>query len=186
MISVNIKFDARVALAELGKSDKAIAKANRAAINKTARQARKGRYLPGIAAPTGLPKRAVQRAVVLKTAGRRRDVAIIQASGKRIPIEQWRWRFVPIDATRAYVQVQNDISGQWINAYAFVNPRGSKQMPMTRQPQELLVPGLGMSPRRVFGQFTEQLIDQRDVSELLRDTLFEELKAQGGLFVKLL
>lgn len=186
MISVNLELDARTAIAELGKTPKAIAKANRAAINKTARQVRKGRYLPGIGTPTGLPKRTVQNAVVLKTAGTRRDVAIIQASGKRIPIEQWRWRFVPVDPVRAYVQVQNSISGEWITAYAFVNPRGRQQMPLTREPTELLAPGLGVSPRRVFGQFTQQLVDAREVSELLRDTLFEELRAQGGLFVSLL
>ena len=176
-MNIDLSVDNRAVLAALRAAPQQIAKAERSAINKTGRAVRKNQYLPGMAAPTGLPKRQVQRAVEFKAAGQRRSVGIVQVSGRRIPVKLWTWRVVPVDQTRGYVQVKNDLNGAWITVWAIANPAGNR-LPFARWGDEVLGGGLGTSPRRVFGQYTEQLINRQEVSEQLRDEFFAAIERE--------
>lgn len=197
-MSLQISNIARVR-AELRAVPKQIERASTNAKNATGTYGRR-RFINRAASTLGVRKRPLGRATQVKRVSRRsrRDSAIVRTKAVRLPIRFWRWRFIPIDGTRAAVEVQDGLNGEWQRAYAFVNPRGKGQVPLARYPnsasstqaienrtvvelrtrQLLVIGGRGVTLKRPFAQWATDRSTQAEIGKELERQFSRKLDDQ--------
>lgn len=179
----------RQAQTRLRKLPKQLETGRKQALTRTGRIARKDAIAR--LSKTGIKKRPLQRALQAKPANRRFNFALVRSAAVRVPIRDWHWRFVQVDATRAYVEVQDGLDGSWSRPYAFVNPRGRGQVPLARYPNSagstqnienptfvelrtgalIVIGGRGWSLKRPFAQWALSRGTITKVENILADEM---------------
>ena len=172
MAQITIELDGiQRASAFFRATPKQIQRATVNAINTTGSSGRK-RIIKTIRSGTGVKAKHLRKALELKRVNLpKRDFALVQASGQRIPIPEWRFRVVQSGSnpTRAYIEVQRGIDGDYEIVYGFVNPLGAKQLPLQRRAKgarQILESAPGVSIIKAFSQSTDDATREQIAVEL--------------------